>query len=82
MRWKSRLLFFAVGLIAMLIATAQVSSGHFVFDNASYHQPTYAWAGYGVGAVFCLLAFSPTNEWMERHITTKKPRKRNKPKAR
>jgi hypothetical protein len=48
-----------------------------VFLNATYRQTTFAAGAYGVGAVFCLLAFLPPDNWMYRHITTRLPMRDN-----
>jgi len=71
-----RLFFFAAGLFFAFVAKMQAGAGRFVFDNASYRQTTFAWAGYAVGAFFCLLAFLPPKEWVYRLITTRRSRRR------
>jgi len=72
MSWKARIGWIAAGFLACFIAVSQLESGKFVFANASYGQLTFAWGGFGVGAVFILLAFLPPADWVSRHITTKK----------
>ena len=62
----------AVGLFVILLARAQLKAGHWAFDNASYHQTTFAAGGYGLGALLILLAFLPPRDWVYKHITTKR----------
>ncbi len=71
MSWPIRLALFAGGLLLILIAIAQLHTGQWVFNNASYHQTTFAAGGIAVGAVICLLAFLPSGDWVYRHISTK-----------
>jgi hypothetical protein len=56
----------------ILLARAQLQAGHWAFDNASYHQTTFAAGGYGLGALLILLAFLPPRDWVYKHITTKR----------
>jgi hypothetical protein len=72
MRWLVRLVFVSFGLFLMLNAMVQLRAGQFAFDNASYHQTTFAAGGIGVGALFILLAFLPSGQWVFRHISTRK----------
>jgi hypothetical protein len=60
------------GLFVILLARAQLQSGRWAFDNAGYHQTTFAAGGYGVGALLILLAFLPPRAWIYKHITTKR----------
>jgi hypothetical protein len=60
------------GLLFMFAAHSQLLAGHFVFDNASNQKTTFAWSGYGVGALFILLAFLPSSKWVAERISTKK----------
>jgi hypothetical protein len=85
MHWVLRLGLFVFGLFLMLTAKTQLDAGHWVFLNGSYRQTTFAAGGFGVGIVFCLLAFLPPDNWAYRHITTlrskgslldRKPRRR------
>lgn len=55
----TRLGFIAFGLLLIVFSAGQIRSGQFVFDNASYHQQTFAAGGIGVGILFILLAFLP-----------------------
>ena len=73
MGWLARMMFVAGGLFMILLASTQLKAGNAVFPNASYHQTTFAASGFGVGLVLLLLAFLPSNDWVSRHITTKKP---------
>ena len=72
MSWKIRIFFVASGALLLFAGYAQASAGKYVFDNASYHQTTFAWGSYGVGAFLILLAFLPPSDWVYRHITTRK----------
>ncbi len=72
MGWLTRLGLAAAGLLLIVLATNQLRTGRIVFDNASYHQTTFAAGGVGVGIVIFLLAFLPPREWVYRHITTRK----------
>ena len=72
MGWMTRLGLFAFGLFLIVASVAQMRAGKFVFDNASYHQQTFAAGGIGLGVVFLLLAFLPPREWVYKHITTKR----------
>jgi hypothetical protein len=76
MGWLTRLGMFAAGLFLICMAVAQLRSGHFVFDNASYHQTTFAAGGIGVGIGILLLAFLPPNNWVYKHITTRRENRR------
>jgi hypothetical protein len=71
MRWTARLGLFAFGLFLMVIAALQLQAGHFVFDNISFHQTTFAAGGFGVGILFCGLAFLPPTKWTYKHISAK-----------
>jgi hypothetical protein len=77
MAWQLRAGLFAFGLFLILTGKVQLDAGHWVFLNASYRQTTFAAGAYGVGAVFCLLAFLPPDNWMYRHITTRLPMRDN-----
>ncbi len=79
MSWPVRVALFAGGLIMVLIASAQLKTGHVVFANASYRQTTFAASGIGIGAMLCLLAFLPPSDWVYKRITTgrKNRKKRN-----
>jgi hypothetical protein len=68
----ARLGLIAGGLFVILLARAQLHAGHWAFDNAGYHQTTFAAGGYGVGALLILLAFLPPRAWVYKHITTKR----------
>ena len=68
----ARLGFVACGLLFIGLGVVQVRYGPFVFDNASYHQPTFAVGAIGLGGILILLAFLPPREWAYRHLTTKK----------
>ena len=81
MSWKARIGFIAFGVFLCLAASAQVQAGRFVFDNGSYHQTTYAWSGYGVGAVSILVASLPPSSWVKKFLASKKS-KRISPKRR
>jgi len=70
MHWLIRLGLFAFGLLVILLGRTQLQLGLFVFPNASYHQTTFASGSIALGAVFCLLALLPGNDWVYRHITT------------
>jgi hypothetical protein len=72
MGWLARLGLVAGGLFVILLARAQLQAGHWAFDNASYHQTTFAACGYGVGVLLILLAFLPPRAWVYKHITTKR----------
>ena len=72
MGWLARSGMFAGGLFMVLLAKAQLSRGHVVFPNASYHQTTFAASGFGIGLVLMLLAFLPPSDWVYRYITTKR----------
>jgi hypothetical protein len=72
MNWLVRLGFIAFGLLVIDLAIAQLRTGRFVFDNASYHQTTFAAGGIGVGFVLILLAFLPPSRWVYKRISTKK----------
>jgi hypothetical protein len=87
MHWVLRLGLFVFGLFLMLVAKTQLNAGHWVFLNGGYRQTTFAAGGFGVGIVFCLLAFLPPDNWTYRHITTvrskgnlldRKPRRRGR----
>ena len=71
MGWIYRLTFAVAGLFLIMLAVAQLRAGKFVFDNASFHQQTFAASGIGVGIVLFLLAFLPPRDWVYKHITTK-----------
>jgi hypothetical protein len=71
MGWLTRLGLFAGGLFLILLARAQLRAGHWVFDNAGYHQTTFAAGGYGVGVLLILLGFLPSRAWIYKRITTK-----------
>jgi hypothetical protein len=60
MSWAIRFMLIAAGLLLIAVAVTQLRAGKFVFDNASYHQTTFAASGIGIGAVLILLAFCPT----------------------
>jgi hypothetical protein len=70
MHWILRLGLFVFGLFLMLTAKTELDANHWVFLNGSYRQTTFAAGGFGVGIVFCLLAFLPPENWAYRHITT------------
>ena len=70
----TRLTLFAAGLIIVLIARAQLRMGHVIFSNVSYHQTTFAASGFGIGLVLVLLAFLPSKDWVNKHITTREVR--------
>jgi hypothetical protein len=72
MGWLARLGLIAGGLFVILLARAQLQAGHWAFDNAGYHQTTFAAGGYGVGALLILLAFLPPRAWVYKHITAKR----------
>lgn len=72
MGWLTRLGLFAAGLFLITLARNQLRAGKIVFDNASYHQTTFAAGGFGVGVVLLLLAFLPSGNWVYRHITTRR----------
>jgi hypothetical protein len=72
MGWLTRLGLIAGGLFVILLARAQLQAGHWAFDNAGYHQTTFAAGGYGVGALLILLAFLPPRAWVYKRITTKR----------
>jgi hypothetical protein len=72
MGWLARLGLIAGGLFVILLARVQLQAGHWAFDNAGYHQTTFAAGGYGVGALLILLAFLPPRAWVYRRITTKR----------
>jgi hypothetical protein len=72
MSWVTRVLLFAGGLFVILLARGQMQAGHWVFDNASYRQTTFAAGGYGLGALLILLGFLPPRDWVYKHITTKR----------
>jgi hypothetical protein len=76
MSWWVRIMLFAAGSLFVFAARSQLLAGHFVFDNASYRQTTFAWSGYGVGALFILLAFLPSSKWVSKRITTKKAKRK------
>jgi hypothetical protein len=67
MAWPLRVGLFAFGLFLMLTAKTELDAGHWVFLHATYRQTTFAAGAYGVGAVFCMLAFLPPDNWMYRH---------------
>jgi hypothetical protein len=73
MGWLARLGLIAGGLFVILLARAQLQAGHWAFDNAGYHQTTFAASGYGVGALLIFLALLPPRAWVYKHITTKRP---------
>lgn len=77
----ARLGFVAAGLFLILVALSQMRAGRFVFDNASYHQQTFAAGGIGVGIVLIILAFLPSRDWVYKHITTKRASIREKKKS-
>jgi hypothetical protein len=68
----ARLGLIAGGVFVILLARAQLQAGHWAFDNAGYHQTTFAAGGYGLGALLILLAFLPPRAWVYKHITTKR----------
>jgi hypothetical protein len=72
MSWKARIGWIAAGLLAFFIASSQLQAGKFVFENASYRQTTFAWSGYGVGAVLILIAFLPPSDWVNKYLARKK----------
>ena len=57
-----RLGLIAAGSAAILMALQLLREGRFVFDNASYHQTTFAAGGIGVGVILLLL-FLPSGDW-------------------
>ncbi len=61
MSWLARLGFFVSGLFLILVARTQLQVGHAVFDNASYHQTTFAAGGIGVGIVILLVVETANN---------------------
>jgi hypothetical protein len=77
MSWRVRIMLLAAGSLFIFMAHSQVLAGHLVFDNASYRQTTFAWSGYGVGALFILLALLPASRWVSKRISTKKPKQRS-----
>jgi hypothetical protein len=72
MGWLTRLGLIAGGLFVILLARAQLTAGHWAFDNAGYHQTTFAASGYGLGVLLILLAFLPRRAWVYKRITTKR----------
>jgi hypothetical protein len=62
----------AAGLCMICLAAAKLQQGKVVFDNASYHQTTFAAGGIGIGLLLILLAFLPSSEWVYRRISTKR----------
>ena len=74
MHWVLRFGLFVFGLLLMLVAKTQLDTGHWVFLNGTYRQTTFAAGGFGVGFVFCLLAFLPPDNWTYKHITTQRPK--------
>lgn len=79
MSLRTRLGFFATGVLFITVALLQMQSGQIVFQNASYHQTTFAAAGVGTGILFLLLALLPGSDSVYKHITTlrRKPLKRH-----
>ncbi len=60
------------GLVLVALSVAQLRRGVFTFDNASYHQTTFAAAGIGTGLLIAALAFLPAKEEVYKRITTKR----------
>ena len=72
MAWIYRLTLAIAGLFIIMVAVTQLRAGKVVFDNASYHQQTFAASGIGVGIILFSLAFLPPRDWVYKHITTRK----------
>jgi hypothetical protein len=68
---------FAFGLLLILAGKTQLDAGRWIFLNESIVKQRLLPDAYGVGAVFCLLAFLPPDNWMYRHITTRLPMRDN-----
>jgi hypothetical protein len=71
MSWMMRIGLFVGGLVLLGAGKLQLQSGHWVFDNANYHQTTFAAGAVGIGIFLCALAFLPSGDWVYRHITTR-----------
>ena len=72
MGWFARLGLFAAGIFVILLARAQMQAGRWAFDNASYHQTSFAASGYGLGVLLILFAFLPPRGWVYKHISTRR----------
>jgi len=72
MSWLTRLFLIAIGLIFIAAGICQLQTGHFVFTEASRHQTAFFSANIAAGIVLIAFAFLPRQDWLYRHITTRR----------